>query len=518
MRTRNSFTSLVAAAALVVATLLAAPAAHAATSVERLAGADRYATSAALSAAAYPDGADVVVVASGASFADALSAGPVAAQWGGPLLLTHPDALPAATKTELTRLAPSRIVIVGGTGAVSAAAEAQLAGYASAVERIGGDNRYDTSTALVARAFPAGAREVFVVTGADFPDALSAGAYAALREAPVLLASDSAAELPPLLRTLGAVSATIVGGPGAVSEDVATLLRGAGVTVSRVQGADRYETSQNLAAEFGQRAGAIIASGAAFPDALSAVTLAAVRGEPVLLSSPLCASEGFLGALETSGATRLTLAGGPAAIRGLVGSLTPCQSLADPRSLWVMVNKKNPLRPASYAPATLRTVNLPGTGQMRPDAATALERLSAASVQAGAGPLCINNGYRSYATQQAVYADHVRARGQAGADLISARPSHSEHQTGWAVDVGAAQGGGCGFSAFGTTTQSRWVAAHAHEFGFIVRYPEGQTAVTGYVYEPWHLRFVGVELASDYAASGLRTLEQYLGYPAAAGY
>ncbi len=188
----------------------------------------------------------------------------------------------------------------------------------------------------------------------------------------------------------------------------------------------------------------------------------------------------------------------------------PTYSLTDPTSIWVVVNKRRPLDPLTYAPTDLTPV---GDGQvMRRAAANALLALFAAARAHGL-LLRADSGYRSYAYQVGVHARVVRNLGQAEADIGSALPGYSEHQTGWAVDVG---GGGCDITTcFGSTPQGRWVAANAYRWGFIVRYPQGAQAITGYEYEPWHIRYVGTELAGQMHARGIATLEQFFGLPAA---
>lgn len=113
------------------------------------------------------------------------------------------------------------------------------------------------------------------------------------------------------------------------------------------------------------------------------------------------------------------------------------------------------------------------------------------------------SGFRSYATQQRVYSGWVNTYGQTQADRISARPGHSEHQTGMAIDVNSLD------ESFGETSEGKWLAKNAHKYGFIIRYPQGKEGITGYAYEPWHIRYVG-EIAEDIYNSGL-TLEEYLG-------
>ncbi len=190
----------------------------------------------------------------------------------------------------------------------------------------------------------------------------------------------------------------------------------------------------------------------------------------------------------------------------------------DPNSLSVIVNKLRPLNPIDYEPP-LVFVPLPYVNEpyLRPEASDAAVQLFAAITAETGLELQISSSYRSYGTQVEVYQGWVDSLGQEGADLTSARPGHSEHQTGLAMDVSAPDSG-CGLDCFGDTPQAAWVAENAWRFGFVVRYPQGYTDVTGYEWEPWHLRFLGVDLAAAVHASGQPTLEQYFGLPAAPTY
>lgn len=114
------------------------------------------------------------------------------------------------------------------------------------------------------------------------------------------------------------------------------------------------------------------------------------------------------------------------------------------------------------------------------------------------------SGYRSYADQKRIYNNYVAADGQAAADTYSARPGHSEHQTGLAIDLNSLE------SSFAYTAEGKWIAANCHKYGFILRYPYGKTDKTGYIYEPWHVRYVGLEVAQKITESGL-CLEEYYG-------
>ena len=188
-------------------------------------------------------------------------------------------------------------------------------------------------------------------------------------------------------------------------------------------------------------------------------------------------------------------------------------STSDASSLWVVVNKTHPLNPAEYAPP-LAVLNLPGAkGQMRPEAASALQQAFADYQSQTGAQLSVVSPYRSYSTQVSVYNGWVSRLGKAQADRQSARPAYSEHQTGLAVDINTAVS-----QSFGATPTGIWLATNMYKYGFILRYPDGLEPITGYEYEPWHFRFVGVALATEMHGTGIQTLEQFFGLPDAPGY
>jgi zinc D-Ala-D-Ala carboxypeptidase len=187
----------------------------------------------------------------------------------------------------------------------------------------------------------------------------------------------------------------------------------------------------------------------------------------------------------------------------------------DPASDLAVVNKQRPIQPLDYAPAT---VPVGGGFRLRPDAAQALAALEAAAAADGV-PMHPSSGYRSYVEQVSTYARWKGQMGSSRADALSARPGFSEHQTGLAADMRPDTGTCRAYSTcFGSTPQAAWLAQHAVEYGFVVRYEAGQTAVTGYDPEPWHIRYVGVDVARRYAESGAHSLEEYFGLPAAPTY
>ena len=197
-------------------------------------------------------------------------------------------------------------------------------------------------------------------------------------------------------------------------------------------------------------------------------------------------------------------------------------SLTEPSSLWVIVNKKQPL-PQAYEPSPLvapdvglRTKNTDPEMKLRDDAAVAVESLVSGAKKAG-NELIVVSGFRSYQAQSSVYNSAVRQDGQAEADKYSARPGHSEHQTGLAVDFGLPDRS-CELEVcFAETKAGTWLADHAHEYGFVLRYDKDKQSSVGYDYEPWHFRFVGNELAAEVKKTG-QTLEEYFGLPPAPSY
>jgi D-alanyl-D-alanine carboxypeptidase len=253
------------------------------------------------------------------------------------------------------------------------------------------------------------------------------------------------------------------------------------------------------------------ASGTASPAASGAASPTA----PASSASPASASA------TTPAATAPTTTA--AAAPPSAASRLPKQySLTAPASPWVVVNKHRPLKPANYVPADLvqPRVALAVTGeaaQLNRTTAAAAERMFAAAAADGV-TMTLASGYRSYATQTVTYNGWVSSQGRAAADTASARPGYSEHQTGWSFDIGDG-GGACSFQpCFAEQPAAVWAKANAHRFGFVVRYPFMQHTITGYFYESWHLRYIGVEAATDMRKRGIATLEQYFGLEAAPGY
>ena len=260
--------------------------------VERWAGADRFASSATFSAKSYPVGVPVAYVANGLDFPDALSGAPIAGKNGGPVLLTKPGSLPGAIAAELSRLKPKKIVVLGGTGAVSGAVGQQLGAYTTgAVERWAGADRFASSATFSAKSYPVGVPVAYVANGLDFPDALSGAPIAGKNGGPVLLTKPGSlpGAIAAELSRLKPKKIVVLGGTGAVSGAVGQQL-GAYTTgaVERWAGADRFASSATFSAK-SYPVGvpvAYVANGLDFPDALSGAPIAGKNGGPVLLTKP----------------------------------------------------------------------------------------------------------------------------------------------------------------------------------------------------------------------------------------
>lgn len=184
-------------------------------------------------------------------------------------------------------------------------------------------------------------------------------------------------------------------------------------------------------------------------------------------------------------------------------------STTDPESIWVVVNKTHPIDPLDFRPA----MSLVRGYQVARPAAGPLGRLLDDGDEQGLG-LKIASAFRSYDYQRRVHDGVVAASGAAEADRVSARPGHSEHQTGLAVDLVTPDDSSCDLDAcFAETPAGRWLAANAWRYGFVIRYQAAVTAITGYAPEPWHLRYVGRPLAAELRRTGTATLEQFFGIP-----
>lgn len=189
---------------------------------------------------------------------------------------------------------------------------------------------------------------------------------------------------------------------------------------------------------------------------------------------------------------------------GTSSTTTNC-GVSNPTSITIIINKKHCFASITWAPSDLVTID---GEMMRAEAAQHMQSMIDAASKAGVG-FSVSSGYRSYDDQLTTYNYWVEVNGSpAEADKVSARPGYSEHQTGLAADLKVDT---CALECFGTTAQYQWLVAHAAEYGFIQRYPEGLSSITGYEAESWHWRYVEVTTAEDMKSKGIQTLELYMG-------
>lgn len=185
----------------------------------------------------------------------------------------------------------------------------------------------------------------------------------------------------------------------------------------------------------------------------------------------------------------------------------------NPMDTLILVNKYNR---APTVPVTLVKPDVTPTREalseniyMRPDAAEALEELFAGAAEDGM-TLYATSGFRSYATQKAIFDRKLETMSEKAANASVAKPGYSEHQTGLAMDVEGETTRGTGLTeAFGESPEGIWLEENCYKYGFIIRYPKGKTDITGYIYEPWHIRYVGREAAAEIEELGV-TFEEYI--------
>lgn len=292
--------------------------------VERLAGQDRYEVSALVSREVAPGGSPLVYLASGENFSDSLSGSAIAAQRDAPLLLSTRSSVPASIATEIARLEPADIVVLGGENTLGPAVISQLHAIVpgATVTRIGGADRFEMSRNLIqdTEFGAASSSRLLIATGRGFPDALSATPAAASVGAPVLLVdgqrtSFTSAERK-LLRDRGITFVTLMGGTASVSGGLQGQLDSLGITNGRVSGADRYVVSQKTATQFfraqNSRDVVYIATGENFPDALSGGVLAAyAQPTPIFLAQKGCLDQGMIDHIKALKAKRIVILGGP---------------------------------------------------------------------------------------------------------------------------------------------------------------------------------------------------------------
>ncbi len=301
--------------------------------VERWSGSDRYAASATISARSFTAGVPVAYIASGEVFADALSGAPVAGMTKGPVLLTSASSISGAVQSELRRLQPGKIVILGGPATVTSQVEAKLAAYTSgAVERWAGPDRFSTSSTISAQSFAPGVSTVYIASGRVYTDALSGAPVAGKTDSPVLLVDTTAipSTIAAELRRLQPGRIVVMGGVNTISDGVVRALDDFTTgPVLRVAGADRFATSAAISTgNYGPGVPVVyVASGRVFPDALSGAPVAGMTRGPILLVDTTTVPKVVGAEIDRLQPQRIVVLGGPntvsESVRAVLGSYLP---------------------------------------------------------------------------------------------------------------------------------------------------------------------------------------------------
>lgn len=252
-------------------------------SVERLSGANRFETAVAISKAGWQS-SDTVVLARADDYADALAGVSLAYKEGAPILLTSTRYLHATTKAEIERLQAGKVIVLGGSAAISEDVVKELKAMGCTVQRIEGANRFETAVAIANFIAPSGTVEAVLAYGLNFPDALSVASYAAVKGMPILLTDKNQVPQATMqaISNLGIGHLIVVGGTSAISDSSLAGLP----SYTRVNGADRFGTAIALAQHFDMPATRIfVATGLDYPDAITGAALAAKEGCGMILVS-----------------------------------------------------------------------------------------------------------------------------------------------------------------------------------------------------------------------------------------
>lgn len=278
--------------------------------VTRISGETRYDTATNIANEGWSEGASEIVLATGQNFPDALAAGSLAYSLGAPILLTTKDALPGSVIKFIQDKGVNKVTIIGGTEAVSSQVETYLRNSLKLeIYRISGNDRFETAAKIADELPESYEARAIVVNGRNYPDALSASSYAAQNGFPILLTDVDTLPSVTAERLAGMEMTTVVGGTQVISEAVFNQLP----DPERISGKDRYDTSAQVA-DLLPGHSSFVATGTNFADALSGSVLAAMYGEPIILTRPTGLSEEAKAFFNYYGVMNYTILGGTAAV------------------------------------------------------------------------------------------------------------------------------------------------------------------------------------------------------------
>ena len=278
--------------------------------VQRISGETRYDTATNIANKGWSEGASEIVLATGQNFPDALAAGPLAYSLSAPILLTTKDVLPESVIKFIQDKGVNKVTIIGGTEAVSSQVEGYLRdSLRLEIYRISGNDRFETASKIADELPESYEARAIVVNGRNYPDALSVSSYAAQNGFPILLTEVNTVPAVTAEKLSGKEMTTVVGGTEAVSDAVFNQLP----DPERISGKDRYETSAKVA-ELLPNISSFVATGTNFADALSGSALAAMSGQPIILTRPTGLSEEAKAFFNNYGVMDYTILGGTSAV------------------------------------------------------------------------------------------------------------------------------------------------------------------------------------------------------------
>lgn len=476
------------------------------------------------------------------TFADALSVGSVSAHRDIPILLTPSDSMSAINLEALKELGVKKVNIIGGTMAIHEKVEAQLATLGISFERIQGPTREDTAI-KVSQRFNSDKNNIIVANGYNYADAVSGGYFAFKKDAGIVLTKENIISLNTLDHIKEKTDTLyILGGEKAVDsiveKEINLILNG--YTIK--------EESENIVLPFKT----IKQDDPSMNKGLSKVKTQGQEGLKTILSRlvlkdhQLVEKRNLREKIVKKPIDKITLIGNRKIKKENLYFSNKNLNLKETTSsgsktlltipkgthlnyistsgTWYKVAYKNKL---GYLPSKLVSK---GTGYkfgdslivnkgyglssnfnpgVNPEAVAAVNRMKRDAKKAGIS-LNVFSDFRSYNYQANLHNRYIRKDGKKRAETYSARAGHSEHQTGLAFDIGGANSKYYTSQKFGTMKEGIWMANNAHKYGLILRYAKGKEKITGYSYEPWHFRYVGLDLAKEIKNSKL-SLDEFAG-------
>ncbi len=492
--------------------------------IDRISGKTRFETAVEISKHEFPN-ADTVVLVNAYNFPDGICGTVLAAKHSAPILLSNVDSIPDCTKNEILRLGAQNIIILGGKGVISEEIEKELS-QTYTCTRLGGKNRYETSL-LIANEIESD--EVFLTSGYHFQKSLLISPYASKEQIPIVLSPQN--NMPTsVVNYLQDKLVTILEPDDSISFDVANNFYSKRIAFS----GDIEKDIINISKKYSVNPGAVVlADRNKFPDSLAGYIAAYNNNAPFILVDSKQISKELLVHIEETGVNKILILGGKGAIsekivnqikggsenyeqyantfkKNIAADMLQVRSndvtrkVLENVTITSVVNKCNRL-PDSYTVDNL--VQIPHYGSwnmyLAPEAASQWKKLFAKSEEEGLRIYLVDS-FRTESDQQWLF-DYNYSINPDWALRYVAFPRSSEHEMGLALDISYNESLP---ENFYSTPIGEFLDRNAHKYGFILRYPEGKSAITGISPESWHYRYVGVELATELKQTG-QTLEEY---------